>query len=86
MLVRADSGALYPSHRHASTEEMFMIQGDLSIGAQEYGVGDYIRSESGTIHPAGRTANGCMFLIRTSIDDETLPVMTDAEADGATAP
>jgi anti-sigma factor ChrR (cupin superfamily) len=73
LLVRAEAGARYPTHRHASVEEMFMIYGDLTLGETRYGVGDYIRSEAGSTHSAGSTAHGCMFLIRTSIDDEMLP-------------
>jgi hypothetical protein len=73
MLVRAGAGAVYPTHRHAAVEEMLMLYGDLAFRENRYFGGDYIRSEPGSVHQTGRTENGCMFLIRTSVDDEALP-------------
>lgn len=70
-LLRAEAGVCYPSHRHASVEEIFMLEGDLVINGEVYGVGDYIRSAPGSIH-SPHTRNGCMFLIRTSLHDEIL--------------
>lgn len=71
-LVRAEAGVCYPCHRHASAEEIFMLEGDLVVNGEIYGIGDYIRSAPGSIHDP-HTQDGCMFLIRTSLDDEILP-------------
>ena len=68
-VLRAEAGVCYPTHRHATFEEIYMLSGDLTIGDQVYGPGDYIRSESGSLH-APSTRDGCMFFIRTSLDDE----------------
>lgn len=70
-LVRAEAGVCYPLHRHAGAEEIFMLEGDLVINGEVYGVGDYIRSAPNSIH-GPHTENGCMFFIRTSLDDEIL--------------
>jgi anti-sigma factor ChrR (cupin superfamily) len=70
-LLRAEAGVCYPSHRHTCAEEIFMLEGDLVVNGKVYGVGDYIRSASGTIH-SPHTETGCMFFIRTSLDDEIL--------------
>jgi anti-sigma factor ChrR (cupin superfamily) len=70
-VLRAAAGVCYPAHRHAAFEEIYMLSGDLIIGDQVYGPGDFIRSESGSLH-APRTQDGCMFLVRTSLDDEYL--------------
>jgi anti-sigma factor ChrR (cupin superfamily) len=70
-LFRAEAGVYYPSHRHASAEEIFMLEGDLVVDGQVYGVGDYIRSAPGSIH-GPHTETGCMFFIRTSLDNEIL--------------
>lgn len=70
-LLRAEPGVQYPQHRHALTEEIFMIEGDLVINEQIYGKGDYIRSAPGTIH-SPYTQHGCMLFIRTSLDNEIL--------------
>ncbi|OLP18814.1 anti-sigma factor [Leptolyngbya sp. 'hensonii'] len=68
-VLKAEPGVTYPLHRHAGVEEIYMLEGDLTIEGQVYGPGDYIRSEKGSIHgPA--TSQGCMFFIRTRMDDE----------------
>jgi anti-sigma factor ChrR (cupin superfamily) len=70
-LLRAEAGVCYPMHCHASFEEIYLLEGDLIIGEQVYRAGDYIRSEQGSLHsPSTRT--GCMFFVRTSLDDEYL--------------
>jgi hypothetical protein len=86
MLVKAGPGSRYPRHRHAGAEEMLMIYGDLAIGDRGYAGGDFIRSEPGSTHEPGRTDGGCMFLIRTSLDDEVLPEDADDESTRAVAP
>jgi hypothetical protein len=70
-LLRAEPGVRYPAHRHATAEEIFMLAGDLMLDEQVYGTGDYIRSAAGSIH-SPYTIGGCMFLIRTSLDNEML--------------
>jgi putative transcriptional regulator len=72
MLVRAEKGVTYPSHRHADVEEMFMLSGELRFGERVYRAGDYIRSESGSVHGSSETLTGCMFLIRASLDNELM--------------
>jgi len=73
--LKASAGVHYPLHRHASTEELFMLAGDLTVGDRVYGCGDYIRSEPGSVH-APFTVGGCMFFYRTSLDDEILDELT----------
>ena len=68
-LLRAEPGVRYPFHRHATGEEIYMLEGDLVIENQVYGAGDYIRSRAGSSH-APHTNGGCMFFLRTSMDDE----------------
>jgi anti-sigma factor ChrR (cupin superfamily) len=68
-LFRAVPGMQYSLHRHAATEEIYMLQGDLVIGDQVYGAFDYIRSEPGSIH-APYSTGGCMFFFRSSMDDD----------------
>lgn len=69
MLVRAQSGSEYPRHNHASAEEMFMLRGELRLDGTTYRPGDYIRSAQGSAHGVGETPDGCMFLMRGSLDD-----------------
>jgi quercetin dioxygenase-like cupin family protein len=72
LLVRAEPGARYPSHRHAALEEMYMLAGELRFEETVYRAGDYIRSEGGSIHAPSETPSGCMFLLRGSLDNEKL--------------
>ncbi len=69
VVVKAVAGVVYPQHRHQRTEEIYMLEGELTIDGETYVAGDYIRSAPGSIHtPVASTA--CMFLIRACIDDE----------------
>lgn len=70
-VLKAEPGVRYPLHRHAAIEEIYMLEGDLRIGEEVYGAGDYIRSNPGTIH-APDTRDGCMFFFHASLDDEYL--------------
>ncbi|MBF2087163.1 cupin domain-containing protein [Thermoleptolyngbya sp. C42_A2020_037] len=75
-LLKAEPGAVYPIHRHATAEEIYMLDGDLRIDGEVYGAGDYIRSRQGTVHEPSETVGGCMFLVRTSLDDEYFELQT----------
>jgi quercetin dioxygenase-like cupin family protein len=68
-LIRCEPGSKYPLHRHAGSEEIFMLEGDLIIDGMVYGKGDYLFSPPESAH-APETKEGCMFFARTSIDDE----------------
>jgi ChrR Cupin-like domain len=68
-ILRAAPGMKYPPHRHAEVEEIFMISGDLRIGTEVYGAGDYIRSNPGSVH-APYSQNGCMFFFNSSMNDD----------------
>ena len=72
-LVRLDSGAHYPSHKHAEVEEAYILEGDLHFDAGTLFAGDYCRAESGSIHSSSYTENGCTLLITTSTADELSP-------------
>jgi ChrR Cupin-like domain len=68
MIVKAAAGVVYPLHQHRGIEELYMLEGELIIDGQTYLAGDYIRSHPNSIH-APATNTGCMFLIRSCIDD-----------------
>jgi hypothetical protein len=68
-VLRAEPDMFFPTHIHAAIEELYMLEGDLVIGDQTYGAGDYIRSSPGSSH-APYSVHGCMFFFRTSMDDE----------------
>jgi ChrR Cupin-like domain len=68
-ILRAEPGMIYPTHIHAAIEEIYMLEGDLVIGEEIYGTGDYIRSSPGSAH-APYSNGGCMFFFHTSMDDQ----------------
>jgi len=71
-LVRMGPGSSYPSHRHAGTEECYVIAGEVELAEHRFGPGDYLVSEPGSIHPPHRTREGCVLLIVSSQDDQLL--------------
>jgi anti-sigma factor ChrR (cupin superfamily) len=70
-LIRAEVTVDYPSHRHATGEEIFMLEGELIDRGVTYKAGDYLYSKTGSVHSPVAIA-GCMFLVKTSLDDKFL--------------
>ena len=70
MLVRLSPGAAYPAHRHASVEELYLLEGELWIDDKKLCPGDYNRAERGTSDRRVWSASGCMCLLITSPSDE----------------
>ena len=73
-VLKAAPGMEYPPHRHVGVEEIYMISGDLRIGTEIYGAGDYIRSNPGSVH-APRSQYGCMFFFNSSMSDDYLEMV-----------
>lgn len=63
VLLDIEPGAVYPAHAHEQDEEIFMISGDLAIGAEELGPGDFHVSAKGSRHPAATTRAGCRCIV-----------------------
>ncbi len=70
-LMRLEPGVTFPLHRHAASEEVFVLEGDLIVQGEICHQGDYIRSLPGSIH-SSLTQGGCLLLMKTSIDNEML--------------
>ena len=49
-LIWADPGAVHPAHRHLGLEEILVLQGGLRDEHGDYGPGDILRSEEGSVH------------------------------------
>jgi quercetin dioxygenase-like cupin family protein len=71
-LVRMRPGVSFPKHRHAETEECYVLDGDIEMGGQSYKTGDYIRAEAGTIHESIYSKDGCTLLILSSQRNEII--------------
>ena len=79
-LARMERGARYPSHRHADAEELYMVEGDLTVEGQELRAGDYCAASAGTVHGVTSSEGGCTFLLHASERDQVF------QGEGAGAP
>jgi gentisate 1,2-dioxygenase len=64
LLVRMQSGAVYPSHEHRLAEQCFVLEGSLvdSSGTTAF-AGDFVCMPAGSTHGEIHTETGCTFLI-----------------------
>ena len=70
-LMRLEPGVTFPMHRHADSEEVFVLEGDLIVEGEVCYQGDYIRSVPGSTH-SPVTEGGCLLLIKSSTNNEML--------------
>jgi anti-sigma factor ChrR (cupin superfamily) len=69
MLVRLAPRADYPPHRHAGTEELHLLDGELWIDDKKLYPGDYNRAERGSADTRVWTETGCTCVLITSTRD-----------------
>ncbi|MEW5977274.1 MAG: cupin domain-containing protein [Acidobacteriota bacterium] len=72
-LIRVRAGAQFPDHQHADVEEVFVLEGDLTVGSKVLHSGGYCRAEAGTVHRNVATQGGCLLLVRSSLLDHMKP-------------
>jgi len=70
MLVRMAPGTSYPAHRHATSEECFVVSGEIKVGERTLHAGDYQVAAEGSLHGVQSTEKGCVLFIVSSQDDE----------------
>jgi anti-sigma factor ChrR (cupin superfamily) len=70
MLIKMAPGTSYPAHRHATSEECFVVSGDIRVGDRVLHAGDYQVAPEGTLHGVQSTEKGCVLFIVSSQDDE----------------
>ncbi len=71
-LIRMDPGTVYPAHRHADFEEIYLLDGDLLVSDVHMSAGDYCRADAGSIHTGIRSENGCLFIAMFSERNEPI--------------
>ena len=69
MLVRLAPGVAYPPHRHAGTEELHLLAGELYIEDRKLLPGDYNFGQAGASDTIVRTETGCTCVLITSTRD-----------------
>jgi anti-sigma factor ChrR (cupin superfamily) len=62
-LVRCRPGVVFPAHRHAGPEFIYMMEGEAIQDGQRLGPGWAGVAESGTLDERFRSETGCVFLI-----------------------
>ena len=72
LLVRLAPRTDYPPHRHAGTEELHLLQGELMIGDRKLYPGDYNHAEAGSVDYRAWSETGCTCVLITSIHDALL--------------
>ena len=60
-LLKFEAGASYPNHNHPAGEEIFVLEGEVRIGADQLNVGDYLYTAPGKTH-AAFSKTGCVLL------------------------
>jgi len=71
-LVHMASGSRYPAHRHAGTEQLFMLSGTLTLAGKTVGRGDFCIAHAGSLHAEIRALDDSEFLVMASEYDEIL--------------
>jgi quercetin dioxygenase-like cupin family protein len=72
-VVRLPPGGRYPGHRHTEVEEIYLVEGDLSVSGFIMHAGDYCRAEPGSVHEDVHSIAGCTFVVLSSEHDQFLP-------------
>jgi quercetin dioxygenase-like cupin family protein len=61
-IVRFEAGARFPAHNHPGGEEVLVLEGEVQIGGDRLGTGDYLYTPPGGKH-ALSTEGGCVILV-----------------------
>lgn len=69
VLGKLEPGAKYPAHRHINSEQIYILSGDLNIGATRLVAGDYHHADGGTEHGINHSETGCTILAVISEED-----------------
>jgi len=71
ILLKFDPGASYPAHNHPGGEEVFVIEGEVSLGKDQLSAGDYLYTPRGGKH-AVHSKGGCVLLVNVPEEVEIL--------------
>jgi anti-sigma factor ChrR (cupin superfamily) len=69
LLIRAEPGAVYPSHRHHAPEECYVIRGSIVIDDRVLHAGDFHHADADSDHGEITTVGGAEVLIVGAIED-----------------
>jgi anti-sigma factor ChrR (cupin superfamily) len=69
LVIRAEPGAVYPSHTHHAPEECYVLSGSIFIDGRELHAGDFHHADADTDHGEITTVRGAEVLIVGAIED-----------------
>ncbi|HLH57027.1 MAG TPA: cupin domain-containing protein [Verrucomicrobiae bacterium] len=69
LLGKLDPGTRYPAHTNAGPEDFYIITGDLHVGDQVLGPGDFHHADAGSHHTENYSVEGCTLLAVLTTDD-----------------
>jgi quercetin dioxygenase-like cupin family protein len=69
LVIRAEPGTIYPSHKHHGPEECFVIRGSVVIDGRVLRPGDFHHADEDSEHGEITTPEGAEVLIVGAVDD-----------------
>jgi len=69
LLIRAEAGAVYPSHTHHAPEECYVVRGSIVIDGRTLHAGDFHHADADSDHGEITTVGGAEVLIVGAIED-----------------
>ncbi len=69
LLIRAEPGAVYPSHKHHGPEECFVVRGSIVVDGRVLRAGDFHHADEDSDHAEITTTEGAEVLIVGAIED-----------------
>jgi len=69
LLIRAEPGAVYPSHKHHGPEECFVLRGSIVIDGRVLRAGDFHHADEDSDHGEITTTEGAEVLVVGAIED-----------------
>ncbi len=69
LFLRAEPGAVYPSHDHHGAEECYVLRGTVVIDGRTLHAGDFHHADDGSTHGEITTVDGADVLIVGAIED-----------------
>ncbi|MGH7393848.1 MAG: cupin domain-containing protein [Candidatus Rokuibacteriota bacterium] len=63
VLLRIDPGGSFPAHRHPAGEEVFVVEGQVRIGTDRLGQGDYLYTEPQGVHAVWSESGGTILVM-----------------------
>ena len=69
LLGKLEPGVRYPAHTNVGPEDFYLLTGDLHVGEQVLGPGDFHHAEAGSFHTENYSVEGCTLLAVLTTDD-----------------